>query len=354
MLWNVDLFSTNILQQPDSLSENESFSPFKENLIIETKNSNDTSVIKLVKQKQNERANNNIIVNKINRWDTLEFSDINIDSIAFIYATNIYNINYLANFLEQIIVFKPHELKNDSSTKKSNNNIIKNNTSFISIKNENNKSKKFPNEWSISIIIVLLLLLLGIKFYRKKFIYSLFMSTVNYQIANKNYKENNSMSIKINFILVVIFLINISFFITLYLNNINFSYKNVDGIILFIIVLALLSVFYFLKFILFKIIGYIFNISSQISEYYYKNFIFNKVLGIILIPASIILPFIKLENIIFLYKIILFLILIIALYKLLYSIFTAFKLKLSIYYLILYLCALEILPAIAVLKFVIK
>ncbi len=358
LLFDVFVFAGNIKQQPDSLNnsdESTSFSPFKEELIIETKNYDDTATEKLIVEKQRERAVQYIPKPIVNRWDTLEFSDINIDSIDFIFTENIYEDNYLINFLEQIEIFKP---RNSKTEKKINNSNKKNTQKKIVLKKEkkinkrlDSKSEHFPNEWSFVIILILLLLLLIIRFYKQRFLKNLFISIINYQVALKNYKENNSLSIKINVIITTIFIINISFFITLACYKFNFFPFEIKGILLFIYILIVIFLFYSVKYIFYKILAFIFDITNQVKEFYYNVFIFNKVLGIILIPLSIILPFIRCENVNFLYKFAIILIIIVLVWKLLYSIYVAFRLKLSILYLILYLCALEILPAIAVIKF---
>ncbi len=355
LLLNIKVFGTKVNQQPDSLNYDDKsnyFSPFKEKLIIETNKSlnNDTITEKLIVQKQKERALKYKKIPKINRWDTLEFSDINIDSIKFIFDTGIYKQNYILNFLEQILVFKPY-IKKDT-LKKSN---IKN---YIPAKSKINKKTKtkfnnlntFPKEWSFVIIIIVLILVLIIRFIKQKTLKLLFSLLINYQLALKKFKENNSLSLKIDLLVTSIFVINISFFLTLACYRFNYFLFNTKGILLFLYILGIIIIFYTLKYIFYMFLAFVFNITNKVKEYYYNTFNFNKVLGIIFIPLNIILPFIKFENVLLLYKFIILLIIIFFIWKLLYSTFVAFRLKFSILYLILYLCALEILPALAVLK----
>jgi len=365
LLSNLDVFGDDIKQQPDSLNNNEtetSFSPFKEELIIETKNVNDTSTEKLIVKKQRERAMYFQVEPKINRWDTLEFSDVNIDSIDFIFTKGIYKEQYLMNFMEQITVLKPinkkpknkNQVKNNNTAHKDKTSVNKKILSSSKKITNINNNEIFPNEWSFTIIIVILLLFLMIRFYKQRSLKNLFMSIINYQVALKNYKENNSLSIKINFIITTIFIINISFFITLSCYKFNYFPFAAKGILLFIYILIIVFLFYLIKYIFYKVLAFIFNITNQVKEFYYNTFVFNKVFGIILIPLSVILPFIRLENVIFLHKAVIVLVIIMLVWKMLYSIYVAFRLKLSILYLILYLCALEILPSLAIVKFLLS
>lgn len=126
------------------------------------------------------------------------------------------------------------------------------------------------------------------------------------------------------------------------------------SILLFLGSMIGVSIYFLLKKGIFKTIGYIFSTKEQTNEYLFFVGIINKTYGIILTPILVILPFVTGIGTYIVVSIALIL------YLLLYIIqlFRGFKIILgkavSLFYFIMYLCTLEILPAIIVYRFLSK
>jgi len=119
----------------------------------------------------------------------------------------------------------------------------------------------------------------------------------------------------------------------------------VTGFISFIIFLKILIVvilFYLLKMGLFNLSGFIFKSPKETSDYILTIYIFGQVTGILLLPVIVLVTYLQSEANIYFG---LALLSIFYLYRLFRGIaIITSNIKISVYYLFLYLCALEILP----------
>jgi hypothetical protein len=121
---------------------------------------------------------------------------------------------------------------------------------------------------------------------------------------------------------------------------------------IYLLIFSLLLIIYTGKSFVFNILGFIFNSKQTVNEYITNIGIYNKILGVFLFPIIIAIPYISLQ-----FKQPLMYIGIIAIgisliFRFLRAFQIAFKIKLSIFYLILYLCALEILPILIIGKMI--
>ena len=113
-------------------------------------------------------------------------------------------------------------------------------------------------------------------------------------------------------------------------------------------ILAGIIIFYLFKLGLFNLVGFIFKTSREISDYILNVYILGQISGVLLLPLIVFAAYMPNE-----YVISIGLVLLVILY--LYSMFrgvtiAASKVKISVYYLFLYLCTLEILPLFLIAK----
>jgi hypothetical protein len=117
---------------------------------------------------------------------------------------------------------------------------------------------------------------------------------------------------------------------------------------LYLDILGGVIIFYIFKLGLFNIIGFIFKAKRDISDYVLNVYILGQISGIVLLPVIVFITYMPTKYVIYAG-----LVSLILLY--LYSMFrgvtmAASKVKISVYYLFLYLCTLEILPLFLIAK----
>ncbi len=115
------------------------------------------------------------------------------------------------------------------------------------------------------------------------------------------------------------------------------------------IVLAIVIGISFLKLLIIFIIDFLFK---RKDHFHIKlHFQFYQLLGVILLPLYILTYFFEPKNLLLTYFYILILIILLLIVREFISLFTALNNRISLLYLILYLCTLELLPIILVAKF---
>jgi hypothetical protein len=126
--------------------------------------------------------------------------------------------------------------------------------------------------------------------------------------------------------------------------------RGVNAISLFFILSGLIIGAYILKYIFGRLLGYLLKFSEITVAYFFHTFIFNKTYAIFIFPVLLVIPYIDnfwalklLEGSIILYGIFYIL-------RTFRILILSTQINISIFYLFLYLCALEIIPILVVLK----
>lgn len=159
---------------------------------------------------------------------------------------------------------------------------------------------------------------------------------------NKVYKDTNNLLSWFTISMFVIQLLSFSFFILLLLSY--FNYTQTDNYITYIQIITFLFVFILSKFLIEKIIGTTINSESLVDKFNLIKVNYRAFLGFVLLPINIILYYNSWPI-----KAVFYIILTIFL---LYNVFTYYFLVKTyqktilgnLFYFILYLCTLEILP----------
>ncbi|WP_353079743.1 DUF4271 domain-containing protein [Flavobacterium sp.] len=159
---------------------------------------------------------------------------------------------------------------------------------------------------------------------------------------NKVYKDTNNLLSWFTISMFVIQLLSFSFFILLLLSY--FNYTQTDNYITYIQIITFLFVFILSKFLIEKIIGTTINSESLVDQFNLIKVNYRAFLGFVLLPINIILYYNSWPI-----KAVFYIILTIFL---LYNVFTYYFLVKTyqktilgnLFYFILYLCTLEILP----------
>ncbi|WP_372754866.1 DUF4271 domain-containing protein [Labilibaculum sp.] len=208
----------------------------------------------------------------------------------------------------------------------------------------------YQNDWMVGVLLFALILLAILRFSFNKFLFRVLDSLLNSQSSSNLLLEKNMRNIRGSIFLNLLFYVNFSLFIIQFLVYILSLNQNHNNLIFYLYFFAGLICIYQTKFLFIRFIGYVFNGINESKEYLHTISIYNKNLGIFLLPITISVPFIAQYATPMLLKIGFALTLIFYFLRLFRGIQILFRQHVSIFYMISYLCALEILPLLMIYK----
>ncbi|MFC2086907.1 DUF4271 domain-containing protein [Bacteroidota bacterium] len=216
--------------------------------------------------------------------------------------------------------------------------------------NQRNREISGMSDLYLGLFLFSLILLVYVRLLYYKYLKAVFRSLFNFNLANSLFYDKNILLRRTSFVLNLVYYLNIGillFFIIQYF-ELNIPVKS--NFILLILSMSIAVILFFLKSLINWIVAGIFKIKEYVNEYIYNISLYNKSLGVLILPIIILITYLEPE--LFSYLLILGISLIILFYvmKLLRGIQIIFQKEVSIYYLILYLCTLEILPLIWLYK----
>ena len=206
------------------------------------------------------------------------------------------------------------------------------------------------HDWMVAISIFVLILMAVIRFSFSKYLHRVIDSIFNYQTSSNLFLEKNLRNLRGSVFLNLLFFLNTSFFTVQCYDNLVLSKEFPTSFLLFLYALAGLITIYLGKIIVVRSIGYIFNGINESKEYLYSVFLYNKNLGVVLLIVTLSVPFVKAGASVILLHAGLLIAFLFYLLRLTRGIKILFRKHVSIYYMILYLCALEILPFLVIYK----
>jgi len=215
-------------------------------------------------------------------------------------------------------------------------------------------TKDVQFDW-ITILFIAVFLLLGwVRLFNKKYLISLVKSIVSYKEANTLYREKNSLMVRASFIINIIFISIISLYIIQLNQNLSLGTSRLSKQILYLIVSAGFVGLYILRVISAQFIGLVFLQQRTFSEYLHNVNIYTKVTGLFLLPVVIALQYLSLEYLNLIIWIGLIIIGTLYFLQTLRAFQILIRNNVSIFYMILYLCAFEIAPFLIIYKLVLS
>ena len=253
-------------------------------------------------------------------------------------------------------IAKPTKIKNITKPETKQTKLIARNDSsvhFTQIQSngfEGNLRHEAGFSWLPAILISTLFIFSWIKLMYYKYVVQVLSATVNYQVSNRLFRERNVLIRNMSLGLNTIFAINTGLLI-FYL----FKYLDIEPlktnpfVSLSIYSISILTI-YSIKTFFLRVLGFLFMVKEEFAEYIHNINLFNKNTGLLLFPVVILYPYINehLKPVVLYAGITLFLLMI------LLRFFRGFQIIIrkgvSVFYLILYLCAIEILPVLLLIK----
>ncbi len=258
------------------------------------------------------------------------------------FPQEIFSLNDISKKPKQLDFFiydNNHKNESEKTT------IIKLNKSDVLIQERNSDNSQ---AWLLGVFIIVLILLARMKMFFGKFVQPIINSSISYQAAQNLYRNRNSLYYQAGLNLDFAFFLIAAVFIFQLLNYYELGLPT--NFLAFLIVIAVLLAWLVFKFVICKLIGFISLNATLFNEYFHSVLIYNKNIGLLLIPISLGLAYIDPDfNKIFVFAgagvvSVMYILRVIRLIRLFIS------QRISWFYSILYLCALEILPVLLFLK----
>ncbi len=214
------------------------------------------------------------------------------------------------------------------------------------------KREKLHTDWLTILLLLILVLFASVRTYYSKYLVHLFQSLVNYSTAFRMFREKNYSGLHAAFRLELFFYITFSVLIFQIINysNINFEKGNIT---LYLVCLGGVFAYFFIKKLVYNILGSVFSGVNETREYLFNMDNFNRVTGMFLFPIVILITFYPAKNPsipVLAGGITVFVFYILLLQR---GITILMKKQFSIFYLFLYLCSLEFLPLLLIYKIVV-
>lgn len=250
----------------------------------------------------------------------------NSDSLSLIKSTLLHDTNKVNNTL-----FSNHLLKTQHNFP-----ILRNNNSLY---------------WQSSLLLFVFGLYVLLKISEDKKMTKVFVSAFSLQEAKQLYREDYKLTKRLPVFLSFAYILVLAF-LMLFTNNyfglIFQNYSEIQQYILFVVIVLLI---YTVKYIVNSIFSIIYKQKELTKEYFLNAFTISHTLGIVLFPMVLGLYFTKYSPEIFLYPALIMSVsfYIIKLYR--SFVISVIEQNVGILYIFLYLCALEILPILVLIKF---
>lgn len=217
-----------------------------------------------------------------------------------------------------------------------------------------NPRTTFTDNW-IFFLLLLCFMLLGIlRFSFNKVLSQTFRSIINYREAYKLYLEGGSTYTFANIALNIIFFLSFGLYLFFLVSKSLPVFTQLPGFLFFGDLLLLLFGFIVLKFVLYKLMGALFNVSDLVNEYLHLGSVYNKIGGVLFLPLVVLLQYLPVESNNLLYYTGVGIFIIMYSWQLLRGIQIIIQKNLSVYYSILYLCTIEILPLFLISKLILE
>ena len=201
----------------------------------------------------------------------------------------------------------------------------------------------------ISVIILVFFRALSLK-KSKQIVFAFFSFKAARQLEREEYRLNKATSLALSFLFLSsasLFLINLNDFFLF------FNWEK-SRLLLFFLFFGVLLLVYLIKFLLLGMIAWITRAENQFFEYLFNIFLTNKGIGVFLTPVLVVLEYVYLSK-----QIIISLGLLVCLFFYLSRLIRGIRIAyaapyFSEFHLFLYLCVLEILPLVVLIKLLVS
>lgn len=208
-------------------------------------------------------------------------------------------------------------------------------------------------DWITSILLVVVGIACILNISYRSRLRQLFNAFASNRFVGQIVREENVMFQRISIFLSLLFLLVASLFIFQIGRYYRLPISSNSSFMNYMVILFALFSFYFIKVMTFNFLGFLLKVEKEMKEYVFTIFLYNHFVGVALIPAVVLLAFVPgvVQKWVFIAGLICFVVAFIMRTLRSYGNVSAGS-RFSIFYLFLYLCALEILPLVVVTKLI--
>jgi hypothetical protein len=210
----------------------------------------------------------------------------------------------------------------------------------------------YTYDWLFGIFLFLVVLFIWIRIFYSKFFGTLANAMVSFHLSAKLFEERNVLSHRVSIVLDFIYIVVFSIFIFEWIDYNQFSGPQMTGFNLFLLLINIIMIYTLLRIVVLRLVGSLFLVRPLFLEYIHNTFVINKGLGIVLFPLAIMAQYLPYPII----PVVLWMGIIALCIGFLFKAIRAYQIiirrDILLFYLILYLCTLEILPLLLGYKFV--
>jgi hypothetical protein len=197
--------------------------------------------------------------------------------------------------------------------------------------------------WFLVILITLVTITGLVRLRWQKYLSDIFTAVAFTNVANKLRSTTRNKK-QASFWVGFLFYANFSLLLFETIQISQSSFFNLGEWQLLVVIYLFLLVIFSLKGIVYQFVGWVFNVQAPTSEYLSQSSVMSKAFGLILLPLIVLFPFLDPETQQWVPKIGLTIFILLYVMQIGRGMSTNLRNTLSGYYIILYLCALEILP----------
>jgi len=209
-----------------------------------------------------------------------------------------------------------------------------------------------PNQdWILGIILIFWMIFASVRVGFLKYLGQIFVSLVNFRAANRLYQQSGYKTMFGAVRLDIIFHLILPLSIFQIASYFKIDIPGYPAILLYLAILLIINGYLYTKILLFRMAGSIVMLKEQTEETVFNTRLYYKSLGLVLLPVVTIHAIIPETNFITIW-VMAALIVIMYIATVIRTIYLGNRKDISFFYLILYLCTLEILPLLLVFKLI--
>jgi hypothetical protein len=208
-----------------------------------------------------------------------------------------------------------------------------------------------PMYWQTTVLSISFILFVLVKVLNPKKTQQVLASLISIQIAKELFREDYKLNKRVTLILSIVFVLVFAFLLQIINTYFGLILLNVSDFVQYLFFIGLIISMYLVKFSFSLILAHISNNSEIEREYRFTTIVFNQVFALIILPIVILLQYSQVPE-----RILIFISIGLVLSFYFFRLYRGFVISaleqnLGFMYIFLYFCALEILPLLILIKF---
>ncbi|MGC9470407.1 MAG: DUF4271 domain-containing protein [Bacteroidales bacterium] len=207
-------------------------------------------------------------------------------------------------------------------------------------------------DWIVGILLISLIVVAWIRIFYNKYLASAFTGLLLYQQGKNLFRERNLHYQRFSLGMNALFSLTAGLYLYLAHDYFSLGFSGLKGFPGFLLLAVGVMLIFFIRSVICRLTGFIARAGDLFAEYMHTIMMINKVLGLVLLPLVIGLPYLPGFLVPYLVYGGLGLFLIAYLVRIYKGLQIFILNRFSIFWMILYLCALEILPYLMIYKYI--